>query len=48
MLDPKIVLSKWRVWTHGDKHIIAHAIDGDEPTIEEWQEIGEALINLNA
>src|SRR5262245_23219777 len=40
------ILSQWQVWTKGNWVGLAHAVDGDTPTSEEWSEIALAIAVL--
>jgi len=39
-------LRKWQVWTKGNWVGLAHAVDGDTPSPEEWSEIALALATI--
>ena len=41
-----IILARWLVWVKNGRSVIAHSADGDEPTLDEWNQIGAALRTL--
>ena len=41
-----ISLARWSVWVKNGRSVIAHSADGDEPTLDEWNQIGAALRTL--
>ena len=41
-----IVMSQWRVWEHSGVSRLAHSVDGDGPSRNEWSEISWALESM--